>query len=69
MFDDEGIAASTQFLKTWYNWKGEIPQKDDIVVLHWGNNSEESEPWKVICRQISGTKPKEIKIFVSKFGK
>ena len=66
MFDDEGIAASTQYLKSWFGWKGVVPQKDDIVILHWGDKAEEAEAWKVVMREISGTKPNDVRIFVSR---
>lgn len=66
IFDDNGAAAGKQFLKTWWNWKGIVPQKGDIVVLHWGDNSEEAETWRVASRVISGTKEGEVNIYLTK---
>ena len=66
IFDDNGSAAGTTFLKSWYNWKGVIPVKDDIILLHWGINNEETDPWKVYGRQIDGTQEDAINIFLTK---
>ena len=68
IFDDNGNAAGAEFLKTWYSWKGVVPNQGDIVKLHWGNDEEtkETEAWKVIMRSISGTTPNTIDIFCSR---
>ena len=68
IFDDDGAAAGKEYLKTWWNWKGVIPEKNDIVTLHWGDYSEESDTWKVAGRSISGTKEGEITIYLTKIG-
>ena len=65
IFDDNGGCAGKQFLKSWWNWTGVIPQKDDIVLLHWGNNSEEEDAWKVIGRSISGKNEKSLSLFLT----
>ena len=58
--------GSKKFLKTWWDWAGPIPQKDDVVVLHWGDNSEETDPWIVAGRIISGTNEKTLNIILKK---
>lgn len=67
MFDDDGIAAGTQFLTTWYGWKGTIPEKDDVVILNWAKTGKEA--WKVVMREIDSADSLSIKMFVSRVGK
>ena len=66
IFDDNGAAAGTTFLKSWYDWKGTVPMKDDIILLHWGPNNEETDPWRVYGRQIDGTKENVLNVFLTK---
>ena len=65
IFDDNGGCAGKQFLKTWWNWKGVIPQNGDIVLLHWGKHSEEEDAWKVIGRTISGLQENDLNLFLT----
>lgn len=48
------------YIKQWPNWSGEIPQKEDTVVLHFGDNNEELVGTHVLYRIISGTEPDRI---------
>ena len=47
-------------IKQWPNWSGEIPQKDDIVILHFGDNNEEERRYIVQRRMIDGTRPDKV---------
>lgn len=55
-----------QILKTWWDWQGVIPQVGDVIILHWGPNSEEEDPWKVTSRIISGTEEKKLTLVLDK---
>ena len=59
-------AGAKRFLKTWWDWQGVIPQKGDVILLHWGDNSEETDAWIVIGRVISGTEEKTINVILGK---
>lgn len=48
------------YIKQWPNWSGEIPQKGDTVILHFGDNNEEASESDVLYRKISGTEPDKI---------
>jgi hypothetical protein len=47
-------------IKQWPNWSGEIPQKGDVVLLHFGDNNEEEREYIVQRRIISGTNPDKV---------
>lgn len=67
IFDDKGAAAGSMFLKTWYDWKGELPHINDIVILHWDENGKDvKDPYKVKLREIDGAFPNVLNVFVSK---
>lgn len=51
---------SGHYLKQWPNWSGEIPQKGDVVLLHFGDNNEIEERYIVQRRVISGTNPDKV---------
>lgn len=53
-----------KYLKTWPNWTGVIPNKDDILILHFGDNNEEVLYYRVIGRAIDGTKSDRIGIYL-----
>lgn len=55
-----------EYLKSWPNWSGEIPQKGDIVVLHFGDNNEIELCYIVDCRVIDGTKADTVRINVTR---
>jgi len=50
------------YIKAWPNWTGPIPQKGDIVLLHFGDNNEREERYVVDHRVIDGTRPDKISI-------
>ena len=52
------------YIKDWVNWTGEVPQKDDFVLLHFGDNNEEEEKYHVVGRCIDVTRPDDVTIFV-----
>ena len=54
-----------EYLKSWPNWSGEIPQAGDFVVLHFGDNNEEECVYRVDCRVINGTLPNKVRINVT----
>ena len=53
-----------EYIKQWPNWESEIPQKRDIVILHFGDNNEEAEEYVVLKRIIDGTNSHKIIIIV-----
>ena len=48
----------------WHNWTGLVPEKDDIVALHFGDDNEEEERCVVYRRVISGTDPDRVVVYV-----
>ena len=59
------INGGYKYLKSWPNWSGEIPQKDDIVVFHFGDNNEQELCYIVDRRVIDGTKANTVRINVT----
>ena len=57
------------FIKQWPNWTGEIPQKGDIVVLHFGDKNETTEIYAVRKRLIDETRPDKISIELERIDK
>lgn len=55
-----------EYLKSWPNWSGEIPQIGDVVVLHWGDNNETEDCYRVDYRVIDGTKTDTVRINVTR---
>ena len=51
-------------IKQWPNWNGPIPMPGDEVILHWGDNNEESEVLIVKNRVISGTESGKLIVVV-----
>lgn len=49
-------------IKQWPNWSGEIPQKGDTVILHFGDYNEEEQWYVVSKRIIDGTRPDKVLI-------
>lgn len=60
----EFIDLEGNFIKQWPNWNGEVPQKSDAVLLHFGDNNEEEVPYCVHKRIISGIDSKKIVVVV-----
>ena len=53
-----------RYIKEWVNWTGIIPNKDDTVILHSGDNNEHRQEYIVESREIDGTKPDKCIIIV-----
>ena len=56
-------------MKSWPNWTGVLPAKEDVVALHWGDNNEEDQYYIVCLRLIDGTRPDYINIYIKEFFK
>ena len=66
IFDDNGKAAGKKFLKSWFNWKGAVPQEGDIILLHWHEqDGTAEEAWRVVTRVINGEDPKKLEVFMT----
>ena len=55
---------TTNFIKQWPNWSGIVPVIGDMVVLHYGDDNKEEQHYFVRFREISGTCPEHIKLFI-----
>ncbi len=62
----EFIDKDGHYIKQWPNWNGEIPQRHDSVILHFGDNNENLEFYYVDKRIIDGTKNDYVFIVVHK---
>ena len=58
------LYGTGEHIKDWPNWSGEVPQKGDLVELHFGDDNEEVHGYIVKLRVISGTQPEHIRIFI-----
>ena len=56
--------GTSEFIKEWPNWTGELPAVNDVVVLHYGDNYEEERPYLVKLRVIDGLKPDRIRLYI-----
>ena len=56
-------------LKQWPNWSGEIPQRGDDVLLHFGDYNEDERKYTVEKRIISGTEPDKVILEVIEAGR
>lgn len=54
-----------KYLRDWVNWSGEVPSKDDVVILHFGDDNENEQRYKVLYRVFDGRKSEHIDIIVS----
>jgi hypothetical protein len=64
-FYELGECNRCEYLKDWVNWTGEVPNKGDIVLIHFGYNHEEEYVFRVLYRIIDGRNPKDVDVFVS----
>lgn len=60
-----GECNKREYLRDWVNWTGEVPNRGDIVLIHFGDNNEEEYKYRVVCRIIDGRKPNDVDIVVS----
>lgn len=54
------------YIKQWPNWTGVIPAVGDTVLLHYGDDNEQEECYRVEEREISGTKPDKVTLYIRK---
>lgn len=57
-------ADNGNYIKQWPNWSGEVPQVGDYVLLHFGDYNEETVKYFVYSREIDGTKPDNVSLYV-----
>lgn len=60
-----GECGEKKYLRDWVNWTGEVPQRGDIVLIHFGDNNEEEYKYRVVGRIIDGRKPDDVDVVVS----
>jgi len=60
-----GECGEKKYLRDWVNWTGEVPMTGDCVLIHFGDNNEEEQKYRVVGRVIDGRKSDVINIFVS----
>lgn len=60
-----GECSEREYLRDWVNWSGEVPNRGDIVLIHFGDNNEKEYKYRVIGRIIDGRKPDDVVIVVS----
>lgn len=60
-----GECNKREYLRDWVNWTGEVPNRGDIVLIHFGDYNEEEYKYRVVGRIIDGLKPDDVDIVVS----
>ena len=60
-------AGSGDYIKDWPNWTGVVPAFPDLVVLHYGDDNEDEKRYRVEGREISGTEPDDVTIYLSEY--
>ena len=60
-----GECNKREYLKCWVNWTGEVPNRGDIVLIHFGDDNEKEYKYRVVGRIIDGRKPDDVVIVVS----
>ena len=58
-----------KFIRDWVNWTGEVPDKGDVVLHHFGDYNEEEFMYRVVNRVFDGRFPDDIDIIVEKIEK
>ena len=58
-----------KYIRGWVNWTGEVPEKGDVVLLHFGDYNEEELMYRVVNRVFNGLRPERIDIIVEKIEK
>ena len=58
-----------KFIRSWVNWTGEVPEKGDVVIIHFGDYNEEEFMYRVVFRVFNGLRPDYIGIIVEKIEK
>lgn len=58
-----------KYIRNWVNWTGEVPDKGDVVLIHFGDDNEEEFMYRVVNRVFDGRFPDDIDIIVEKIEK
>ena len=58
-----------KYIRAWVNWTGEVPDKGDVVLIHFGDYNEEEFMYRVVNRVFNGLRPERIDIIVEKIEK
>lgn len=58
-----------KFIRNWVNWTGEVPDKGDVVLIHFGDYNEEEFMYRVVNRVFNGLRPDDIDIIVEEIKK
>ena len=58
-----------KFSRDWVNWTGEVPDKGDVVLIHFGDYNEEEFMYRVVNRVFNGLRPERIDIIVEEIEK
>lgn len=58
-----------KFIRDWVNWTGEVPDKGDVVLIHFGDYNEEEFMYRVVNRVFNGLRPYRIDIIVEEIKK
>ena len=62
-----GECGERKYLRDWVNWSGEVPNRGDIVLIHFGDDNEKEYKYRVVGRIIDGRKPDDIDVSLMKF--
>ena len=58
-----------KYIRAWGNWTGEVPDKGDVVLIHFGDYNEEEGIYRVVNRVFNGLRPDYIDIIVEEIEK
>lgn len=58
-----------KYIRAWVNWTGEVPEKGDVVLIHFGDYNEEEFMYRVVNRVFNGLRPDDIDIIVEEIKK
>lgn len=58
-----------KYIRNWVNWTGEVPEKGDVVLIHFGDYNEEEFMYRVVNRVFNGLRPDDIDIIVEEIEK
>lgn len=58
-----------KFIRNWPNWTGGVPEKGDVVLIHFGDYNEDEFMYRVVNRVFNGLRPDDIDIIVEEIEK
>ena len=58
-----------KYIRDWVNWTGGVPDKGDVVRIHFGDHNEEEFIYLVVYREFNGLHPDDIDIIVEEIEK